>query len=56
MKVLLINKFLYPNGGSETYVFKLGDYLLSQGIVVTVFFDYFHYSCSSSITGLEITV
>ena len=30
MKVLLINKFLYPNGGSETYIFKLGDYLKSQ--------------------------
>ena len=31
MKVLLINKFLYPNGGSETYIFKLGDYLKLQG-------------------------
>ena len=37
MKVLLINKFLYPNGGSETYVFKLGDYLLSQGHAVQYF-------------------
>ena len=37
MKVLLINKFLYPNGGSETYVFKLGDYLLSQGHEVQYF-------------------
>ena len=25
MKVLIINKFLYPNGGSETYIFKLGE-------------------------------
>lgn len=24
MKILMINKFLYPNGGSETYIFKLG--------------------------------
>lgn len=31
MKILLINKFLYPNGGSETYIFKLGEYLQSQG-------------------------
>ena len=23
-KVLIVNKFLYPNGGSETYIFKLG--------------------------------
>lgn len=37
MKVLLINKFLYPNGGSETYIFKLGDYLKSQGDEVQYF-------------------
>lgn len=37
MKVLMINKFLYPNGGSETYIFKLGDYLKSQGHKVEYF-------------------
>ena len=37
MKILLINKFLYPNGGSETYIFKLGDYLKSQGHEVQYF-------------------
>ena len=37
MKVLMINKFLYPNGGSETYIFKLGDYLKSQGNEVEYF-------------------
>lgn len=37
MKVLLINKFLYPNGGSETYIFKLGDYLKTQGHDVEYF-------------------
>ena len=26
MKILMVNKFLYPNGGSETYIFKLGEY------------------------------
>ena len=31
MKVLMINKFLYPNGGSETYIFKLGEYLEKMG-------------------------
>lgn len=31
MKILMINKFLYPNGGSETYIFKLGEYLQSIG-------------------------
>ncbi len=37
MKVLIINKFLYPNGGSETYIFKLGEYLKSQGHEVQYF-------------------
>lgn len=37
MKVLMINKFLYPNGGSETYIFKLGDYLKSHGDEVQYF-------------------
>lgn len=37
MKILLINKFLYPNGGSETYIFKLGEYLSSIGHEVQYF-------------------
>ena len=37
MKVLLINKFLYPNGGSETYIFKIGRFLESQGHEVQYF-------------------
>ena len=37
MKILMVNKFLYPNGGSETYIFKLGDYLKSQGHEVEYF-------------------
>lgn len=37
MKVLMINKFLYPNGGSETYIFKLGEYLQKQGHEVQYF-------------------
>lgn len=37
MRVLMINKFLHPNGGSETYIFKLGDYLKSQGHEVQYF-------------------
>ena len=37
MKILFINKFLHPNGGSETYIFKLGDYLRSQGHEVQYF-------------------
>lgn len=37
MKILMVNKFLYPNGGSETYIFKLGDYLKSKGHEVEYF-------------------
>ena len=37
MKILMVNKFLYPNGGSETYVFKLGECLEKQGHEVQYF-------------------
>lgn len=37
MKILLVNKFLYPKGGSETYVFKLGDMLSAHGHEVEYF-------------------
>lgn len=37
MRVLIINKFLHPNGGSETYIFKLGAYLLEKGHDVQYF-------------------
>ena len=37
MKVLMINKFLYANGGSETYIFKLGEVLKQHGHEVQYF-------------------
>lgn len=37
MRVLIINKFLYPKGGAETYVFKLGDILQKNGHEVQYF-------------------
>lgn len=37
MKVLMVNKFLYPNGGSETYIFKLGEYLTFKSHEVQYF-------------------
>ena len=37
MKILMINKFLYPNGGSETYMFRLGEELERQGHSVQYF-------------------
>lgn len=37
MKILLVNKFLYPKGGSETYMFNLGNILSSKGHSVEYF-------------------
>lgn len=37
MKILMVNKFLFPKGGSETYMFKLGEYLTSIGHEVQYF-------------------
>jgi len=37
MNILMVNKFLQPNGGSETYMFRLGEYLQSQGHRVEYF-------------------
>lgn len=37
MRILMINKFLRPNGGSETYIFKLGECLESLGHEVQYF-------------------
>lgn len=37
MKILIINKFLYPNGGSETYIFEIGKQLKKMGHEVQYF-------------------
>lgn len=37
MKILLVNKFLHPNGGAETYLFKLGEALTGLGHEVQYF-------------------
>lgn len=36
-KVLIVNKFLYPNGGSETYIFEIGKQLQKMGCEVQYF-------------------
>ena len=43
----MINKFLYPNGGSETYIFNLGEYLCHKGHKV----EYFGMEDSRQIVG-----
>ena len=37
MKILLVNKYLYPKGGAETYVLSLGEYLTELGHEVQYF-------------------
>lgn len=37
MKILMVNKFLYPKGGAETYIFKLGQILKAHGHEVQYF-------------------
>ncbi len=37
MKILLVNKFLYPKGGAETYILKLGRILQEHGHEVQYF-------------------
>lgn len=37
MKILMVNKFLYPKGGSETYILKLGAVLTEQDHEVQYF-------------------
>ena len=37
MKILMVNKFLYPNGGSETYMFQLGEQLSKSSHQVEYF-------------------
>ena len=37
MKILMVNKFLYPNGGSETYIFEIGKKLVELGHEVQYF-------------------
>lgn len=47
MKILLVNKFLYPKGGSETYIFNLGNVLSSKGHSV----EYFGLQNEKNIVG-----
>lgn len=37
MKILMVNKFLYPKGGAETYFLKVGEYMEKAGHQVEYF-------------------
>ena len=37
LKILMVNKFLFPNGGSETYMFEVGKQLQKKGHEVQYF-------------------
>ena len=50
MRVLLVNKFLYPKGGAETYVFKLGEMLEAKGHEV----EYFGLENEKNIVGNSV--
>lgn len=52
MKILMVNKFLYPNGGSETYIFELGKQLKKMGHEV----QYFGMEHEGRIVGNEAEV
>jgi len=50
MKILMVNKFLYPKGGAETYVLSLGEILEKQGHEV----QYFGLKDEKNVVGNEV--
>lgn len=50
MKVLMVNKFLYPKGGAETYILSLGKILKSHGHQV----QYFGLRNSKNVVGNNV--
>lgn len=52
MKILMVNKFLHPNGGSETYIFQLGEQLTRMGNEV----QYFGMEHEERIVGNKINI
>ena len=55
MKILMVNKFLYPRGGSESYMLKLGDELTSMGHEVEYFGMYDEKNTVGNSLGLYTT-
>ena len=55
MKILMVNKFLYPRGGSESYMLKLSEELKSQGHEVEYFGMYDEKNTVGNSLGLYTT-
>ena len=52
MKVLMVNKFLHPAGGAETYLFQLGEHLVKLGHQVEYFGMEHPDNCVGNALGL----
>lgn len=52
MKILMVNKFLYPRGGSESYMLYLGEYLAKAGHQVEYFGMYDEKNTVGNSSGL----
>lgn len=55
MKILMVNKFLYPRGGSESYMLKLSNQLKSMGHEVEYFGMYDEKNTVGNSSGLYTT-
>ncbi len=53
MKILFVNKFLYPRGGAETYVLKIGEELTRRGHQVEYFGMYDEKNTVGNSLGLS---
>ena len=52
MRILFVNKYLYPCGGAEIYMFKLGEYLKSLGHQI----EYFGMNDERNIVGNSLEI
>lgn len=55
MKILMVNKFLYPRGGAETYMLKLGETLSALGHEVQYFGMYDEKNTVGNASGMYTT-
>ena len=55
MKILMVNKFLYPRGGSESYMLSLGEHLQRMGHDVEYFGMYDDKNTQGNSLGLYTT-